>query len=93
MARERTIVEEDSFRQARQRLPITCKQLDEAIEEITLNIARNPDYFPYVPPGKELRRCRTKAFPPNVDAYDILFKYDRDSVTLLYIDHADQRDH
>ena len=91
MASERTVIEQDTFRAAREALRVNCKQLDDALEEITLNIARLPDYYPYVPPGKTLRRCRTRAFSPNIPAYDILFTFDEDTVTLLYIDRADPR--
>lgn len=87
---ERTLVEEDTFKESRARLKVHCQQLDEALDEITIAIARNPEYFPYVPPGKELRRCRTREFP-NVPAYDILFTYDDKEVRLWYVDLADRR--
>jgi hypothetical protein len=80
----RTILESEEFTESRRALGIDPKRLDEILDGIVEVLCRDPEEFPQVE-YTDLRRARTRPFPPEVASYGIFYSYDANTVTLKYI--------
>jgi hypothetical protein len=91
MAPLKTIVESESYTQARRALGVDCKRLDEILDGVMLELAAAPEFFPRTP-YTELRTVVTTSFSSDVAAYLIIFKIEKHQVVLNYIGVADAHD-
>jgi hypothetical protein len=76
MAPLKTVVESDSYTDARRALGVDCKRLDEILDGAMLELAAAPLFFPRTA-YTELRTLVTTSFSADVDEYLIIFRVDK----------------
>ena|ERR1044072_912800 len=84
----RTIVETPLYTASRDALRVDCKRLDEILDGITMKMAVEPEYFPLAPGLRDVRRARSKEFPPEIPSFRIWFTYDSQRVYLQLLERT-----
>ncbi len=86
----RSIIEEKSFSEEKERISRSAKRIDEIIFGVTWAISRKPESFPQVS-GLDLYLAKTDPVP-NSPALNIWFTFDNQYVHLLFIEIANDRE-
>jgi hypothetical protein len=84
----RTLVETPLYAACKETLGVDCERLDEIIEGVTMKMAVEPKYFPIAPGLENVRRARSKEFPPEIPSFRIWFTYDSQRVYLQLIERT-----
>jgi len=80
----RTIVEDESFSQAFEKLQVAYERLDEVLTGVTLALVQSPHDCPVIK-GTVLSVIKTREFP-NIPPLRIFFTYDQREVHLRHVE-------
>jgi hypothetical protein len=80
----RTIVEDDSFCSAFEKLKVAYQRLDEVLVGVGIALARHPEHCPVIK-GTVLSVIKTRPFPA-IPALRVFFTYDDGEVHLRHVE-------